>query len=90
MQKWNYATHRYDEYAVPGNWNCVTYSAYMAQPINCAACGKVVLYGDCYTSMEIHASMGMEYSVCPNCYKKEIARKREDDERWLSNPQGGD
>lgn len=71
MEKWNYKTHNYDPYEVPIDWNCKTYSEDMNEIINCASCGRKIRYGNCYTSKEIHTSVGFGYGVCSKCYEKE-------------------
>lgn len=40
--------------------------------VECAQCGKKVLYGDCYTSLHIHTVSGFGYAVCGKCYEKEM------------------
>lgn len=76
MRKWNYKTHRYDEYTPPiedGRYPLLVDD--MAEIINCAQCGKEIVYGDGYVSMEIHTQAGFGYVVCEECYQKEWSRR---------------
>ena len=76
LNKWNYDIHDYEPYEVPDDWNCKTYSADMEEVVNCPQCGKKILFGYGYTSMEIHTTFGMGYSVCEQCYEKEWNRRK--------------
>ena len=78
MKRWNYETQSYDEYTVPDdcNWVCPLMLMDMDAVINCASCGKKMIYGAGYTSKEIHTDMGMGYSVCGECYENEVVRSR--------------
>ena len=75
LRKWNYETREYDPYEVPEKWNVKTYSDDMDEVVNCAQCGKGCLFGDCFTSMEIHTKAGFGYAVCGACYKREAGRR---------------
>lgn len=77
MQRWNNKKGEYETYEVPADWQCKLYEDDMNQKISCASCGKEERFGACYTSMEIHNSMGFGYAVCPECYQKEIERRFE-------------
>lgn len=77
LRKWNYDTHKYDDYEIPKDWNVKTYSDDMDEIVNCPHCGKQIKFGDGYTSMEIHTSVGFGYCVCHECYyDKEWVRRR--------------
>ena len=39
--------------------------------VNCARCGKAMIFGDGFTSRTIQSEMGFGYCVCENCYNKE-------------------
>ena len=67
-QKWNYKTHEYDPYE------------FMGKIVACARCGGQMMYGNGYTSLEIHNSMGIGYAVCERCYDEEWKRRRSDTE----------
>lgn len=43
--------------------------------ICCASCGKKVVAGDTFTSMEIMNGMGFGYLVCEKCYEQEYKRR---------------
>lgn len=74
--KWNYARQEYEPYSVPEDWRVILLSIDMTERINCTSCGKEAVYGDCYTSMEIHTTrIGLGYPVCSECYDKEWERK---------------
>lgn len=75
--RWNYATHSYDPYDVPIDWTIVLYTDDMDLPINCTNCGKDMVFGDGYTSRELHNPYGLGYPVCEECYEAETKRKQE-------------
>lgn len=75
LNKWNYEKHDYEEYEIPDNWECKTYSTNMEMPVNCPHCGKKVKFGDTYTSQEIHTDAGFGYAICEECYQKEMERR---------------
>lgn len=77
MQKWNREMRKYTPYEVPGNWHCPLTCNDMQELVNCASCGKKLLYGDTFTSMEIHDDIGVGYGVCGECYSEELLRRRE-------------
>ena len=72
LRKWNYKTHEYDPYEVPDEWNVSAFEADMDTIVNCAECGKLITFGQGYTSRKIHTPFGMGYVVCKDCYNKEI------------------
>lgn len=77
IARWNYATHVYDPYDGPINGDIVLYTDDMDLPINCTNCGKKMIYGDSYTSRELHTDLGIGYPVCEECYELETKRKQE-------------
>lgn len=77
LNKWDYGTRKYESHEVPDDWNVRLYSADMDELINCAECGKKLTFGDAYTSLDIHNSVGFGYSVCPKCHEKECRRYKE-------------
>lgn len=72
--KWNYDKREYDLYVTPEEWHTPLYCEDMDEIINCAACGRELPYGDCYTSKEIHSGGGLGYPVCEECYVEEWVR----------------
>ncbi len=77
LNKWNYETHKYDDYIVPDNWNITRYSTDMEEIINCVQCGRKLCVGESYTSMEVHSEIGFGYGVCEECYEKEWKRRKD-------------
>lgn len=74
MKRWNPETQEYEAHErYPG---ALLYSNVMDAPCQCANCGKDMVFGDGYTSLEIHSDKGMGYAVCEACYLAE--RERED------------
>lgn len=71
--KWNYQTHEYDEYELPKK--AMMYTDNMDEVCQCASCGKDMLFGDGYTSLEIHTDLGLGLIVCADCYEQEFQRK---------------
>lgn len=76
MRKWNYEKHEYEDYSVPIDWYVSTYETDMDKVVNCASCGKELPFGDTYTSLEIHTTVGFGYGVCEECYQREWERRR--------------
>lgn len=77
LKKWNYKIHRYENYWIPNDFNCKTFSRDMNEEINCPHCGNKVKFGECYTSKEIHTDIGFGYAVCEKCHEKEWKKKKE-------------
>lgn len=76
IRKWDYETHSYRKYGVPKDWTISCCCADMSQHINCAGCGKVLPYGETFTSLELHTKSGIGYGVCKECNEKEWERRR--------------
>lgn len=74
-KKWNTKTRKYEEYDLP--IGAVTYIEDLDTVIPCASCGKPVIAGNTYTSLEIHTDGGFGYLVCADCYKNEMNRRFE-------------
>lgn len=75
IRKWNFETHEYEPY-IPPDGIIVLYSHDMDLPINCTSCGKPMVFGEGYTSRQLHTSMGLGYPVCQDCYNNEWAEER--------------
>lgn len=75
LRKWNYETHKYEEYTTPTEWDCRTYCEDMSEIINCCQCGKKIAFGDTYSSQEVHNFIGLGYSVCEKCHDVETDRR---------------
>ena len=67
MKKWNFKTKYYEEYTVPADWKVKTLINDMEEEVNCAICGKSVIYGHAYPSRTIHDENGFGYAVCYAC-----------------------
>ena len=76
LNKWNWEKKEYDKYYVPKEWVMILFSNDMEVKVNCAQCGKVLEYGQCYTSLEVHNNHGFGFGVCEECYKCEHERRR--------------
>lgn len=66
-KKWN--GKEYDEYILPSGAKTI---ADLDEEIQCAICGRLVKYGDCYTSHTVHTDFGIGYAVCEDCYTEEL------------------
>ena len=75
LRKWNYEKHEYEPYNVPDKWDCRYYWFDMTEIINCCQCGGKVTFGECYSSQEIHTSVGFGYMVCEECHNIEMERR---------------
>ena len=79
VHKWNYEKHIYIPYDLPEG--SVLYSYDMDRRVACAQCGKEIIFGDSFTSFEVHSKLGFGYAVCEKCYKQEWKRKIEAENR---------
>lgn len=50
------------------------YYCEMDDIIACAACGKLLKFGDSYTSRKILSNGGFGFAVCEDCYEKEFEK----------------
>ena len=71
MKKWNFKTKCYEDYAVPDSWKVKTFITDMREKVNCAVCGKSMIYDYGYTSRTIYDEREFGYLICKNCYDKE-------------------
>lgn len=76
--KWNFKTHEYEPYELP--LGATLFEWDMNKIVACARCGGQMIYGNGYTSLTIHNSMGMGYVVCEKCYDEEWKIKGRDAE----------
>ena len=76
MKKWNYKTKQYEEYTVPDSWRVKLGSNNLFEEINCAACGKSMIYGHGFFSRIIFDEHWFGYIVCYECHKKELKKER--------------
>lgn len=75
LRKWNVKSHTYEPYEIPDDWKIPLIDDNMDEIVNCVQCGKELPFGDGYTSLEVHTEIGIGYTVCHECYQKEIERK---------------
>ena len=84
LRKWNYITRTYEPFEVPDDRQISLYSEDMDARVQCAHCGRIIKYGEGYTSRTIHTAVGFGYIICEHCYEQEaddiIRYKRE--EMW--------
>lgn len=71
-QKWNNETRKYSECELPEK--TFLFSDNMDADVACAQCGKMIKYGESFTSREIHSKHGLGYPVCNNCYEIETSK----------------
>lgn len=76
LRRWDYKTETYLPFASPAN-NLFLFCQDMQAPVDCASCGKQMVYGDTYTSQEIHTSVGMGFPVCEDCHEVEWQRRND-------------
>lgn len=76
IRRWNYETHSYDPFTTNPEWKLIIYTDDMELLVNCPSCGKVMRFGDGFTSKELHNHMGIGWSVCDDCYQGEVIRAR--------------
>lgn len=76
LSKWNFVKQNYEDHKVPEEWNTPLYTDNMCEYINCAECGKIIQFGESYTSRKIHSRFGFGYPVCTECYQKEWEEER--------------
>jgi len=77
VQKWDHRNRVYNPHKIPDDWKVATFCSSMGTLVNCAQCGKLMHYGDCYTSREIHNPAGIGFAVCEDCYEAEWTREME-------------
>ena len=75
-QKWDFEGREYRPYEIPDGLYCPLSLSSMNTVINCASCGKKLVFGDSYTSRCIHNAAGLGYAVCAACHDKEFAAER--------------
>lgn len=68
-KKWDPAKREYKDCEIPAR---AYTGADLYDFVECAQCGKKVLFGDCYTSLYIHTVSGFCYAVCGKCHEQEI------------------
>lgn len=74
---WDFKDKVYHDYELPEGAKLISYDT--EEVISCASCGKEMKFGEGYTSLRIHTSMGLGYAVCEDCYCEEIKIERGND-----------
>lgn len=74
-EKFNFETGKYEPYTLSDKASL--YEQDLDEVIECASCGRDVVYGDCFTSITIHGERGLGYMVCPECYEREWNERRD-------------
>lgn len=77
VQKWNYHTLSYDDYLIPDDVSLILYTPDMEKVVACAGCFQPLVYGESFTSREIHNHIGLGYPVCDACYQKGWAESKQ-------------
>ena len=80
LTRWNYERHEYEPHRIPTEWYVSLFESDMERVVNCAHCGSEIVWGNTYTSLEIHNQMGFGYGVCERCYREEVERRRKSEE----------
>lgn len=73
--KWDFEKNEYDEIEISDDACLIAWD--MDEQITCPGCEKVIQFGDGYTSLQIHGRGGFGYTVCKECYRKELELERE-------------
>lgn len=68
IRKWSDKDHKYYPYKVPDDWYISVSEFDMEYKVNCVNCGKVISFGDGYTSLRYHTEQGFGYAECESCY----------------------
>ncbi len=76
LNRWNERTKTYEPYEIPDEWNVSIHCKDLDAPVNCPHCGKLLPWGETYTSKQFHTEMGFGYGVCGECYQREWAEAR--------------
>lgn len=74
VKKWDYETESYKDYKLPKKASLFEFD--LDTIVQCAGCGRRLMYGKCYTSKVIHNSFGFGYGVCEDCYVDEREQER--------------
>lgn len=79
VRKYDRSKHAYNPpVELPKEWHTPLIAEDMNEMINCACCGKKLIFGDSFTSMIICDMSGaFGYPVCEECYEKEWKERRD-------------
>ena len=70
IRKWDEKKHEYNFVDVPDDWDLTLLTNDMDHPINCVNCGRVIPFGEGYTSKRYHTFGGMGFYECHKCYEE--------------------
>lgn len=73
--KWDPERREYDPIKIPAD--CKLFSFDMEEKVRCPHCGKAMLYGNGFTSKQIHSEIGFGYIVCAECCERELEEEDE-------------
>ena len=71
-ERFNRGSGKYEPYTLPKG--AVMYCENMVQTVACRSCGKPLVYGESYTSLEINNKYGIGFAVCDKCFRQEVER----------------
>lgn len=73
--KWDPVKQDYKPYKLPQLAS--SFENHLDTYVQCAECGKLIQYGEGYTSRLVHTAMGMGYAVCEKCYVDELDEEKD-------------
>lgn len=68
-QKWDFEKKEYEHVEISDK--CSAYEIDWETKVECPGCGKMIAFGDGYTSKRYHTDLGFGFCVCVDCYEKE-------------------
>ena len=68
IKKWIKNLNKYENVAISEAWDITAFETDMEHKYNCASCGKLIKFGDGYTSLFLHTDNGFGYIVCSDCH----------------------
>lgn len=75
VRKWDPFAGHYNFVEINDTWYISIYEKDMATEVRCPSCGRILPFGDTYTSLEYHTMLGMGFGVCESCYNQEVIRR---------------
>lgn len=77
LWKWDKRQHRYLPFGIPNDRKVGVYREDLTERVDCANCGRRMVFGESFTSLTIHTPMGIGYAVCEQCHREEVKEKLE-------------
>lgn len=68
-QKWDFEKRKYETVEISDN--CSTFEFGLERKVECPGCGKMITYGEKYTSRQYYTDYGLGFCVCSDCKEKE-------------------